>query len=282
MFQIWVRIAGAISFVIGSPLFWSVLRRLNPQRYREKVPILFGFYSSFSEIENESPWQSEGWISKSIEKLEDAKFNNANESDIVQNGTSSACYALPTVLVNSIACKRLCKVLDYGGGTGDVYFQIKRSFSHIQNVEWHVVDDAKLGNVGKIYTENEDNLYFHTTVPKDIEFDVVHTATVFQYIEHYDAILLDLLKNSPEYLCFMRFWATNCPNNYVTTENVHGKNTPFKVLDIATFNTWIERQGYRKLFGGPCSFKASERFVDIPRKYIPQGDVNLVYQLHSE
>ena len=40
MFQIWVRIAGAISFVIGSPLFWSVLRRLNPQRYREKVPIL--------------------------------------------------------------------------------------------------------------------------------------------------------------------------------------------------------------------------------------------------
>lgn len=86
-------------------------------------------------------------------------------------------------------------VLDFGGSLGSSYYQCKDFLRPLNHLCWSVVEQAHFVDCGKAEFQNDILRFYH-----DIEEcyrvetpNVVLFSSVLQYVEHVDAVLLDVV-----------------------------------------------------------------------------------------
>ena len=109
-----------------------IIIRLLKRRTKKSVECFSGVYSSFDEVPDDKPWDSGCWIDISRDKLN--KFNKVgNSNEFIPTDCFLGYPVKLCQIVNMISQNEVCKVLDFAGGTGFVYFRIKPYLTNIKN-----------------------------------------------------------------------------------------------------------------------------------------------------
>ena len=247
------------------------------RKQRKYKSIFTGSYSNWNDVKDENPWEGDGWFNKSKLKLEQSEIYNNSDLSIPPNPTYNSCYAIPPLLVNLICERRVCNVLDFAGGTGDVYYKIKRSLNDLSKLNWFVTDNSKLMELGKSFAKEDDPIHYSSSIP-DEKYDLILTSTCLQYMENYKELVGKLISFKPKYILFMRLWSGDYSKDLITTENVFGKKTPSVIINFDDLNNFLQAHNYKILFKGPCTLPLHEgQFTDIPSDFRPLYDVNVVF-----
>jgi putative methyltransferase (TIGR04325 family) len=123
--------------------------------------------------------------------------------------------ALTALYLNLISRKQQISVLDFGGASGEIYFDLKRGWGLLypNNVIWTVVDSLPGMQLGENFMIEGDQIDFSTTIPPEKHFDVLHVSTVFQYIPDIVGTVNNLLDScTPDHIILTRLCAGSNPD----------------------------------------------------------------------
>jgi hypothetical protein len=63
----------------------------------------------------------------------------------IQEPVLQGYASLPCLVVNMLSARGECRVLDFAGGTGYIYYKMKSYLTTLPHVAWHVVDSNEQG-----------------------------------------------------------------------------------------------------------------------------------------
>ena len=198
---------------------------------------------SFKDIENEQPFQNEEWIERERCKLLTLASSAMSEPE----GFKGALTAfLNCAFING----EHGPILDFGGGTGYLYFTLNRYLCNSE-VEWHVVDNPQLAELGVAFAEEnkQKNIRFFSELgaTHGNNYGVVHSSTALQYIDDIFGVLRDLLALKARYFILTRT-KISFNETFVTAQRIGGKITPCRFIQIEELRDFINDEGYQLAF----------------------------------
>ncbi|MDD5136127.1 MAG: methyltransferase, TIGR04325 family [Candidatus Omnitrophica bacterium] len=202
-----------------------------------------GVFKDFAEAGDEHPWESEGWIELSRQKLQAA----------LSGAPLDGYLGLTAETINELSGEKTIKVLDFAGGTGFVYYRIFPFLAAPDNVLWHVVDNATLIDMGRSHKTERHRLAFFETLPPalDNNYDVVYINASLQYIDDHVGLLKKLLTYRPRCIILTRLLAGDI-KTYVTSQiNVGWHKTPCRFLNAREIISFFDQEGFDVLKSAP-------------------------------
>jgi putative methyltransferase (TIGR04325 family) len=141
--------------VICPPIIWLILKKLKPSK------IFFGVYQTFDQVSDEKPWDKNAWIELQKNKLSDIRTSMRVRERIIPSKNLNGYLSVICMVVNLLSATRKCRVLDFCGGSGFIYYRIKPHLRNRQNIFWHVVDyNEKLLEIGSDSSLKDDRVKF--------------------------------------------------------------------------------------------------------------------------
>jgi putative methyltransferase (TIGR04325 family) len=258
---------------ICPPIIWSVLQKLKHKK------MFFGAYKTFDQVLDEKPWGQKGWIHILNNKMNSTLRPAGTTEKFIPEPVLGGYATLPCLIINMLSARRKCRVLDFAGGAGFIYHRIKPYLTALSNVDWHVVDSNEtILEIGKNFSINDNQIQFFNRLPNDKtkQYDVVYINTSLQYIEDYTSILEELLLYNPTYLVLTRLLAGEV-ETYVTSQNIMGKQTPCKIINVHDFSRFLVSQGYQLIFKLPTEELLLQSFEGVPDNFMIPFSLSLIY-----
>jgi putative methyltransferase (TIGR04325 family) len=260
------------------PFILLLYRRVREYR---RQPGFSGVYHSINEISDENPWIQEEWIKLSQNKVDN--IVSAPLNNFMPSSDFGGYFVLPCLIINLMSQSKSCNVLDFGGGTGLIFFKIFPYLIHPENVMYHIVDNnAELYNIGEKHAKSigvENRITFHPEIPKiGIQFDILYINTSLQYIYDYLSLLTTLLQSEPKYVILTRLVAGDM-KTYITKQNIYGYTTPYIFINFQEIVDIFSNNGYRLIFKSPCVEDVLEgEYDDIPENLRIHNTANLIFR----
>ena len=228
------------------PFILNVFRTLKPQK-----PMYEGCFVSHNEMKSSDPWISKARLLfaknellEIISKQENGKF--------IPDPNLRDSHVITSLVVNMLSSEKTCRVLDFAGGTGAIYYTIRPFLLNKKNVSWHVIDREPLIKIAEKFKNKNDNLFFFTELPKNKIYDLVFINTSLQYIYEYETLIKRLINYNPEYLLMTRLVAGEIRSFFTYQKNVQGGKTPSLFLNVNEVVGFIENMGYKVIFKAPA------------------------------
>ncbi len=111
-------------------------------------------------------------------------------------------------------------IVDFGGSFGSTYFQTK-DFLKNHNYSWNIVEQEVFVKKGR--EMEEEGLKFNNNIAEcfsESSNNILILSSVLQYIENYQNIIGEVLKNKFDYIIIDRTNFTNCKNKLLTLQKV--------------------------------------------------------------
>ena len=267
--------------LLTPPVMISLYRWLKE---RNKKMSFSGVYNSIDDIHNENPWIQNRWIELSKNKLQ--QIGKLSQDSFMPTSDFGGYNVLPCLIINLLSQDKPCHILDYGGGTGYIYFKILPYLLNPKNVTWHVVDiTLELLQIGKKHAMSMDNgggIVFHTEIPPkgDIQLDILYINSAFQYMYDYSSLLVTLLQYKPQYVILTRLIAGDM-KTYITCHYAHGYiPTPCILINFQEIVEIFSKNGFNLVFKSPCPEEVFEGKFDknIPKHLHIQNASNLIFR----
>jgi putative methyltransferase (TIGR04325 family) len=256
------------------PIVLEIYRKANEPKY------FSGVYENFNQVPDGNPWSNPEWISLNTKNLE--RYLNIEEertNRFMPEPLLEGYLTLPCLMVNLLSQKE-CKVLDFAGGNGFIYYVIRPYLFNKKNIFWYVVDNAALADIGKKYKKEDDNIFYNTELPENQNqiFDIVFISSALQYISNYKMVLMNLLAYRPIYLMLTNLISGDIPD-FVTCQNIYGTETPCQFLNFRNLVNFLSDNNYDLIYKAPCN----ESFVGKYNKNIPEElqipfTINLIFR----
>jgi putative methyltransferase (TIGR04325 family) len=115
------------------------------------------------------------------------------------------------------------RVIDFGGSLGSTWYQIRDFLIHLDNVQWHIVEQENYVKWGKQHFEDAV-VKFHYTLEEGMaacDPHVVLLSSVVQYMEDPHGFLSELAQAGPDYIIFDRTSFVDAGNDRLTVQHVH-------------------------------------------------------------
>ena len=202
-----------------------------------KNPLWEGVYDNFRDVPVAGPGFSGGnWIENSSEKLSGFKSlaDNASTVPSVIGYTDSLLPVIAGIVQGN---RKKIKILDFGGGLGFSFYQVREALASAENFELHVVDIEEVCTAGKNLFRDEPQIEFHSSLT-DLEeesFDIVHIGSSLQYIEKWQDQLSVLCRLNPEYILMANIPAGDI-RTFATAQNYYDSKIAcwfFNVEDLS-------------------------------------------------
>jgi len=262
------------------------LRRLVPpialdayRRLRPTPPRFAGVYGSADEVPDESPFASDDWLAAQERRIQQLTAG-------ATPGGWPPDHALPpaqtptTLLVNLLSEASVCRVLDFAGGSGAIYFLTHPYLSRPERVAWDVVDDDRMAALGRRFRREEHRLRFLKALPTDdARYEILHVNTSLQYLSDPVAVLGRLLVYRPRYVILTRLLAGEVAT-WFTAENLRGRRTPCAILDARALIAFFAERGWRLVFRQPAldePLPARRWNADVPEPLRIASSLHLVF-----
>ena len=202
-----------------------------------KNPLWEGVYDSFLDVPVAGPgFSGSDWIENSSEKL--AGFKSlAGNSSTVPSVIGYTDSLLPVIAGIVQGNRKKIKILDFGGGLGFSFYQVRDALASAENFELHVVDIEEVCTAGKNLFRDEPQIEFHSSLT-DLEeesFDIVHIGSSLQYIEKWQDQLSVLCRLNPEYILMANIPAGDI-RTFATAQNYYDSKIAcwfFNVEDLS-------------------------------------------------
>jgi putative methyltransferase (TIGR04325 family) len=192
--------------------------------------------TSFGSAPDENPWAAPYW-----QTVSESKLRLAEQTPI------SDPYTVVALLTNQLLRTGSCRVLDYAGGSGYVFFRLRKAFAAGAPLRWEVVDRPATTQSGTAhaYGLGEQRVRFHEEIPEG-PFDIVYINTSLQYLPEPETTLALLAEIGARYLILGRLLAGEFQSQ-VVVQNVGGHRTPCWFLDLNRIISKVGEYGYEVL-----------------------------------
>jgi putative methyltransferase (TIGR04325 family) len=145
---------------------------------------------------------------------------------------------LPITVAMHLRDKKQIKILDFGGGLGIGYLTLVESIPyHLTSISYTIVEVAEVCQVARKL--HAGRVVYTSEMPNLSNFDLIHAASSFQYIEQWQELVAKFVALEPEYILLSDVFAGNI-KTFVTLQNYYESKIPhwFLSLDelLNTFN----------------------------------------------
>lgn len=197
-----------------------------------------GIYETFEEAGGSTEVFAErGWVERSKQKGTNLR------SQARSSRSAPACheYCIPIVVALLQARRRHVRVLEFGGSVGFTFHSTVDALARPQDVEIHVLDNERICAAGKDVFAGEERISFHSRLPEEVSFDVVHFGSSIQYVPAWAAQIKELASLRPEFLVFDDLPAGDI-RTFVSAQNYYGKKIPHWFFNIDAFIDTVTRE----------------------------------------
>jgi putative methyltransferase (TIGR04325 family) len=231
-----------------------------------KGKIWEGVYKTFQDVDiSPNPYESEIWIKKQIDEVQN-KINSSSTNSFIQPIATSNDYSLPFVVAIVSSKKNLTNILDFGGGLAVSYFPLRKMIPDDKKIFFKVIENNKLSSIGeKLFLEYEE-IDFESEIPVDQHYDIIHCGSSFHYVEKWNEMLQRFISNNPEFIIFTDLPAGDI-ETFVTTQNYYGNKIPVNFWNLDEFINSLNSLGYSLIFKSRIFSKYLDYLKDFPLPY---------------
>ena len=227
-----------------------------------------GVYHKFSDAPVRGPgFSGPAWVERMRKRMIDRLDMPADEVHIVRERNLLPIAAAMAIEEGHVS------VLDFGGGPGVDFLTVSRSLSSDIRLEYHIVDNPELCELGRELFPLEDRLRFHEKLPGLKSPSIVHAGGVIQYLEDWAGLLAALCGMKPRYLLLSDVFAIT-GQQYVTVQNLWGSQVPHWILSFPDLLESVNKLGFRLVYQAP--YLSSVLGVEGP---VPMGNLPEKYRL---
>lgn len=227
--------------ILRSPIVKGVARWANKQPF-----IWDGIYDRFDQV----PVLGQGFAS--AEWLNDMERYTRSAVMAIDNGAAipenvPQYHALLASLIAS--SDGPVRVLDFGGGMGIGFANVRRCTSDGLTLDYLVVDNDESCARGRQLLKEFPSVRFATKLPEESTgVDIMVLSGVLQFVADYQDVLTTLAKHQPSLWLFTFLPAGDIPTFASAQRNVPGSILPVWFFNLEELKTKIEALGYRLVF----------------------------------
>lgn len=257
--------------ILRSPIVKGVARWANQQPF-----IWEGVYERFDHVPVIGQgFASDAWLSDMERYTRSAVAAIGNE-EIPE--TVPQYHALLASLVTSLASSdRPVRVLDFGGGMGIGFANVRRCTFHGLALDYLVVDNDESCARGRRLLKDFPSVRFATEMPRETAaVDIMVLSGVLQFVDDYEGLLAKLAKFKPSHWLFTFLPAGDIPTFVSAQRNVPGSILPVWFFNVRELTNRIEALGYKLVFKS-----ALDRVFDMtnfPLTHQLQRQCNLLFR----
>jgi putative methyltransferase (TIGR04325 family) len=216
-----------------------------------KQPFIWdGIYERFDQV----PVVGQGFASS--EWLDDMEHYTRSAVMAIESGALipenvAPYHALLASLVASfdISSNRPVRVLDFGGGMGIGFANVRRCTSSELDWDYVVVDNKESCARGRQLLKNFPSVTFTTKLPEEsTAVDIAVLSSVLQFVENYEELLTNISRFRPTLWLFTFLPAGGIPTFVSAQRNVPGSILPAWFFNVGALTKKIEALGYRLVF----------------------------------
>ena len=231
--------------ILRSPIVKGVARWANKQPF-----IWDGIYERFDQV----PMLGQGFAS--AEWLSDMERYTRSAVMAIGSGRAGIpenvpqYHALLASLVASVAAvKRTVRVLDFGGGMGIGFANVRRCTFGGLGFEYLVVDNEESCARGRQLLKEFPSVRFKSELPDESEpVDIMVLSGVLQFVEDYEDLLTNLARFKPPLWLFTFLPAGDIPTFVSAQRNVPGSILPVWFFTLEELVKKFEPLGYKLVF----------------------------------
>ena len=216
-------------------------------RWANKEPFIWdGVYESFAQV----PVAGEGFASEAW--LTDMERYTRGAVDALRSDRAAVALNVPqyhALLSMLVASSRPVRVLDFGGGMGIGFANVRRSLADGLEFEYLIVDNEESCERGRRLLGDFPSVRFISELPRDVErVDVMVLSGVLQFVEKYEQLLGELAVYRPSFWFFSFLPAGEIPTFASAQLNVPGSVLPVWFFNLDELVQKIEALGYELVF----------------------------------
>lgn len=228
-----------------------------------------GVFGSFAEAPAlgpgfDGPLWRERSIAAALETLALAKAQRPIDYALRQRNA-----ILPTLVAALLAEQERVDILDFGGGLGTGYMVLMKAMPEaMDRVRYTVIEVESIARAGREIFASLDGPEFRSTLPATSPFDIVHAASVLQYIEDWQGLIARIAGYGARFISLADIFAGNFAT-YVTTQHYYESRIPHWFFNAAQFTAAIEETGYKLLLRSQCDAKILGQYGPLQMDNFP-------------
>jgi putative methyltransferase (TIGR04325 family) len=184
---------------------------------------------------------------------------------------------LPCTVAMMLAQSDGVRVLDFGGGLGIGYMTLAESIPHdLGRIDYSILEVPEVAAAARGLLGDE--VTYLSCLPRSNTFDLIHAASSFQYIEHWQHLVQRFASLSPRHILLSDVFA-GAVKSFATLQNYYGSQIPHWFLNLQELLDVFEQHGYKLQMK---SFATSRRLNvedDLPMDNFP-ASLRLQQTLH--
>jgi len=258
---------------LKSPAFprWTPL-------YRDPF-IWEGVYSHYRDVKESGPgFSGDYWINAIERQTSQAWEALRSEHGRIPASIPSyhAFFAQVVALLHQ--WHQRLRVLDFGGGMGASYVNMRRCVGQDLILDYWVVDNERSCQAAAKLAAADTSVHFSSTVPPDLgKIDLLLLSGVLQFVEDYPGLLEMLASHKPEFLMFGFLPSgEEIPTFASAQRNVPGSTIPVWFFNLSEVCGLMKKLGYSLAFKAPYDRRFN--MDNFPETHRLHYQCNLLFQ----
>jgi putative methyltransferase (TIGR04325 family) len=228
-----------------------------------------GIYESFAEAPGTGAGH-EGltWRERAMHAARDA-LSRLTSGRTLDYSMRQRNVVMSTLVATLLTQRTKVRVLDFGGGVGIGFIVLSSMIGDkIKRVDYRIVDAESTCRTGFELFGGAEAPTFQPSSPAAMDYDIVHAASVLQYIEDWRGAIRMLAEYNAAYLSLGDVFIGDFPT-YVTLQNYYDSRLRHWFINRTDFIAEVEAQGYELVLSAPCDAQILGSYGALPMANFP-------------
>lgn len=160
---------------------------------------------------------------------------------------------LPIAAATMLNAQENVRILDFGGDLGGGYLVLRQAVPEaVDRIDYTIFEVESICEAGRTLFGTPRGLTFRAVLQDGPGFDLVHAASVLQYVERWQDVIAHFASLRPALLSLADIFAGPF-QPFVTLQTYYGSRIPHWFFNEAAFVDEVERHGDRLLLRMPCN-----------------------------
>lgn len=228
-----------------------------------------GIYGSFADAPKSGPgFAGPIWRDRSLQAAQDAVVA-LGAGEPLDYALRQRNAVLPIAAATMLSAQENLRILDFGGGLGTSYLVLRQAVpAALDRIDYTISEVESICDAGRALFGTQRGLVFRADLPDSPGFDLVHAASVLQYIERWRDVIARLADLKPALLSLADIFAGSF-QSFVSLQTYYDSRIPHWFLNEDAFVGEVERHGYRLLLRMPCNVQVLGRHGPLPMSNFP-------------
>jgi putative methyltransferase (TIGR04325 family) len=185
---------------------------------------------------------------------------------------------LPLTVAMMLRDKERVNILDFGGGLGIGYMTLAESIPvDFERIVYTIVEVPEVCQSGMDLLVGR-GVRYTSNLPISAKFNLIHAASSFQYIEHWQNLVAKFAALKPDYVLLSDVFAGSI-KSYATLQNYYESRIPHWFLNLNELLNTFDNYGYRLVMKSYATSRRLDVDDTLPMANFPE-DLRLAQSLH--